>query len=114
LFNSGGIANFYGVNLQQLLEFGPGQKYSEAFGTLLAAAGGTWNVGTDDLMLGFDMTKEFAHRAIATDGAGATFQLQPDDQYVSRQQKIGFYGTEELGYMILDKRPIVGLRIKAS
>lgn len=114
LFGSAGIKEFYGINLVQFLEFGPGRKYAELFGRLLADAGGTWNVGGDDIMLGFDNTKEYAWRAISTDGAGSTFSLQPDDQFVSRQQKIGFWGSEEVGYLVPDKRPIVGLRVKSA
>lgn len=113
LFSAAGLASFYGVALTPYIEFGPGQKLTRVFGELLSTAGGTWNAD-DDIMLGFDMSKDFAYRAIATDGVGSTVSLNPDDQFLSRQQKIGFWGEEEVGYMVLDKRPIVGIRIKSA
>jgi len=39
----------------------------------------------------------------------AVFSIFPDDQFVTRQQKVGFYGGLEEGRVILDNRAIVGL-----
>lgn len=113
LFNGSGLTEFYGIKLHQKLEFGPSQKYTKVAAGLVTAAGGTFNT-TDDLMLGFDMTKEFAYRPVSVNGEGTTLTLQPDDQFVGRQEKIGFYGAKDIGHVVLDYRPIVALRVKYS
>jgi hypothetical protein len=113
LFRGAGITEFYGVKLHQKLEFGPNKKYTNVAQTLIGAASGTFNAG-DDIMLGFDMTKEFAYRPVSVNGEGTTLTLQPDDQFVGRQEKIGFYGAKEIGHVVIDYRPIVAIRVKSS
>ena len=44
-------------------------------------------------------------RAVATDSeSGDEFSLVADDQFVTRQSKIGYYGSLEEGRMIIDDR----------
>ena len=46
-------------------------------------------------------------------GAGCgSFPVGPDDQFVTRQDKTGFYGGVEEGRVLLDARALVGLRIQ--
>ena len=59
---------------------------------------------------GVDLSRESMLRAVATDSeTGAEFDLVVDDQFVSRSQKIGYYGSLEEGRMILDDRVLTGL-----
>ena len=113
LFGGAGISEFYGIRLNEFLEFGPGQKYTLLAKAAIENAGGTFNAA-DDIMLGFDMTKEFAYRPVSVNGEGTTLTLEPDDQFVGRQKKVGFYGGVDQGHLVLDYRPIVGLRVKGS
>lgn len=123
VFNSAGIPEFYGVSIQEYNEMGVGQKWNTIFGT---AAGGTTyadnysvpaNVGaaqailgTEQVIVGADLSRESMIRAIATDSeSGDEFSLVADDQFVTRQSKIGYYGSLEEGRMIIDDRVLLGL-----
>jgi hypothetical protein len=123
VFNSAGIPEFYGVSIQEYNEMGVGQKWNTVFGT---AAGATtfadnYSVqanggvaqgiqGTEQVIVGVDLSRESMIRAVATDSeSGEEFSLIADDQFVTRQSKIGYYGSLEEGRMIIDDRVLLGL-----
>ena len=54
-------------------------------------------------------TDAFVRPVARNSETGATFTALPDDQYATRQDKIGFYGGIEEGRVLLDARAIVGL-----
>jgi hypothetical protein len=108
LFNGAGIPTFYGFTLHEINELGVGQRYTKVFDSLY---GGTFT-STDDLILGIDMSSEGLIRAVAADPESNTqIQLEVDDQFVSRQRKIGYYMSLEEGRMVLDRRTIFGIRL---
>ena len=126
VFNSAGIPEFYGVSIMEINEMGVGQKYNDLFNLVseTADAGGdkdygaygdgtvatTFDEATEQVILGVDLSRESMLRAVATDSeTGAEFDLVVDDQFVSRSQKIGYYGSLEEGRMILDDRVLTGL-----
>lgn len=126
VFNSAGIPEFYGVSIMEINEMGVGQKYNDLFDLVsqTADAGGdkdygaygdgtaatTFDEATEQVILGVDLSRESMLRAVATDSeTGAEFDLVVDDQFVSRSQKIGYYGSLEEGRMILDDRVLTGL-----
>jgi hypothetical protein len=128
IFNSAGIPEFYGVSIQEYNEMGVGQKWNNIFNT---AAGnieydGNYAVtdsarkfgrnAADDadvseqILVGVDLSRESMIRAVATDSeSGDEFSLVSDDQFVTRQSKIGYYGSLEEGRMIIDDRVLLGL-----
>jgi len=136
IFNSAGIPEFYGVSIQEYNEMGVGQKWNDVFA---AAAGNTkfadnysvqQNTGTafefgdanfdedqddagdnhEQILVGVDLSRESMIRAVATDSeSGDEFSLVSDDQFVTRQSKIGYYGSLEEGRMIIDDRVLLGL-----
>ena len=123
IFNSAGIPEFYGVSIQEYNEMGDGQKWNTVFNT---AAGSTTyadnysvqqNSGTaqafqsgEQILVGVDLSRESMIRAVATDSeSGDEFSLVSDDQFVTRQSKIGYYGSLEEGRMIIDDRVLLGL-----
>jgi hypothetical protein len=125
IFNSAGIPEFYGVSIQEYNEMGDGQKWNTVFG---AAAGGTafadnyavqQNAGAaqaiqggEEIIVGVDLSRESMIRAVATDSeSGDEFSLVTDDQFVTRQSKIGYYGSLEEGRMIIDDRVLLGLLV---
>ena len=68
--------------------------------------------GTDkeQILVGVDLSRESMIRAVATDSeSGDEFSLVSDDQFVTRQSKIGYYGSIEEGRMIIDDRVLLGL-----
>ena len=123
VFNSAGIPEFYGVSILEFNEMGVGQKWNTVFGT--AASGKTFDdnysveansgtaqgiLGTEQVIVGVDLSRESMIRAIATDSeSGEEFSLIADDQFVTRQSKIGYYGSLEEGRMIIDDRVLLGL-----
>lgn len=135
IFNSAGIPEFYGVSIQEYNEMGIDQKWNSVFNT--AATGKFYadhysvagtegdNIGTGDdedpekfgflssaeqILVGVDLSRESMIRAVATDSeSGDEFSLVSDDQFVTRQSKIGYYGSLEEGRMIIDDRVLLGL-----
>jgi hypothetical protein len=121
IFNSAGIPEFYGVSIQEYNEMGDGQKWNTVFDT---AAGETkfdahyvtggeaavFNGTSEQILVGVDLSRESMIRAVATDSeSGDEFSLVADDQFVTRQSKIGYYGSLEEGRMIIDDRVLMGL-----
>ena len=122
VFNSAGIPEFYGVSIQEYNEMGSGQKWNKVFAN---AAGETTlfanhfaSVGeaskfvedSEEILVGVDLSRDSMIRAIATDSeTGEEFSLVTDDQFVTRQSKIGYYGSIEEGRMIIDDRVLTGL-----
>ena len=123
VFNSAGIPEFYGVSILEFNEMGVNQKWNTVFGTAavgkafddnysVQANGGTAQgiLGTEQVIVGVDLSRESMIRAIATDSeSGEEFSLIADDQFVTRQSKIGYYGSLEEGRMIIDDRVLLGL-----
>ena len=128
VFNSAGIPEFYGVSIQEYNELGLDQKWNAVFDSAAkeikfannfagADASGTsvFNGAnptndTEQILLGVDLSRESMVRAIATDSeTGDEFSLVTDDQFVTRQSKIGYYGSLEEGRMIIDDRVLTGL-----
>ena len=123
IFNSAGIPEFYGVSIQEYNEMGQGQKWNDTFGVaagtttfadnyaVQANAGAAQAIlGTEEILVGVDLSRESMIRAVATDSeSGDEFSLVADDQFVTRQSKIGYYGSLEEGRMIIDDRVLLGL-----
>lgn len=121
IYNSAGIPEFFGVSIMEINELGVGQKWNTIFDSLAGSTtydahyvpGGSaaaFNGSNEELLLGLDLSRESLIKAVAQDEeTGGELTVSPDDQYVSRQRKIGFYGMLEEGRIVLDSRTIVGL-----
>jgi len=49
-------------------------------------------------------------RAVATSSeTGSQFNVQPDDQFLQRTDKAGFYGSLEEGRICIDARALSGI-----
>ena len=121
IFNSAGIPEFYGVSIQEYNEMGVGQKWNKVFDTSagsisyddhysVAGSLTTFTEADEQILVGVDLSRESMIRAVATDSeSGDEFSLVSDDQFVTRQSKIGYYGSLEEGRMIIDDRVLLGL-----
>jgi len=121
LFNSGGLPEFYGVSIMEILELGDGKKFNTIFGTVggssttyaahtVSGGGTTFDSATEQILVGLDRSRDALVRAVAVDSdTGSEFNLQADDQYTIRQGKIGYFGALEEGRMVLDNRALIGL-----
>ena len=111
IFRNAGAGEIFGVTLHQLVELGVGQKYNTLFASLVAANGGTANTAKQ-ILVGVDLTKESFIRPVARQAeSGGTFTVLPDDQFVTRSEKTGFYGFLEEGRVCIDGRAVAGILV---
>ena len=115
-YNAAGAPSFYGINVIELLEFGPDAKFSKVFQAAASAASITPAHGpeafdaTDEIVVGIDRTRESLVRPVAVDAeSGGEFNLIADDQYSIRQSKIGYFGSLEEGRVVIDNRALLGV-----
>lgn len=115
IFNSAGSSEIYGVSITDLLELGAGKKYNVLFSEFAGSTsydGNVFNAAADEILVGFDLSREAFIRPIAQNAdSGSTFSVVPDDQWVSRSEKIGTYGSLEEGRVCVDARGVCGLII---
>ncbi len=119
LYSSGGIPEFFGINVLELLELGKNQDYQVLFQDYIGSTtlpkldgttNGTFSSSVDELVIVVDASQDLAYRALATDSdTKSVFSLEPDDQFVKRSGKIGWYGGVEEGRMVLETRGLAAL-----
>jgi hypothetical protein len=120
IYRGGGSQELYGIALHELVELGQGRKYNTLFDVLLAAGGNSgisFDAGNsgDEILVGADLSKDAFVRPVAQNSeTSSTFTALPDDQFVSRSEKIGFYGSLEEGRVCLDARAIAGIVLRAA
>lgn len=128
IFRNAGMASIWGVNLVEMVEFGKGKKYNKLFDTVAGAGtfenfqnthlwdgssvaqGVAFNDANDEILVGVDNARGSFIRPVARQhDSGGSFSALPDDQWVTRSEKTGFYGFLEEGRICIDSRAIVGL-----
>jgi hypothetical protein len=113
IFNSAGASSIWNVNLNELLELGVGAKYNTLFGELAGSTsfdGATFTAASDEIIIGIDRSRRAFVRPIAENTEnGGTFTVKPDDQFVTRSNRVGFYGGLEEGRVILGVDALIGL-----
>ena len=114
IFNSAGLAEIYGVAIHNMLEFGDAKRYNQLFGNFatagIADAGGNFAAATDQLVLGIDLSREACIRPIAQNAeTGATLNVQVDDQFPMRSEKLGWVSSLEEGRVVIDARVLTGI-----
>jgi len=120
IYRGGGQQEIYGIALHELVELGQGRKYNTLFDVLLAAGSNSAisfdpASNGDEILVGADLSKDAFVRPVAQNSeTSSTFTALPDDQFVSRSEKIGFYGSLEEGRVCLDARAIAGIILRAS
>jgi len=120
IYRNAGAQEIYGISIHELVELGVGKKYNTLFNSFFGGTnGGTpdFDEGTsgDEILVGLDLTKDAFVRPVARNSeTGGTFTALPDDQFVTRQDKVGFYGSLEEGRVCLDGRAVAGLIVAAS
>lgn len=110
IYRAAGTQEIYGVTIHDLIELGAGQKYNSLFDEFYT---GTFSASSDELIVGLDLTKDAFVRPVARQAeSGGTFTALPDDQFVARSEKIGFYGFLEEGRACVDSRAVHGVVIR--
>lgn len=114
IFNAAGASEIYGIVFHELIELGDNKDYNVLFGeydtTGIAHSGGNFATNTDQILVGVDLSRDAFIRPIARQAeSGGTFLVTPDDQWVTRSDKAGFYGMLEEGRVCLDSRAVSGI-----
>jgi hypothetical protein len=115
ILNSGGLASIYNVTLHPMVELGIGQKYNTLFDNFY---GGSFDPATQQIALGVDLSRPVFLRPVQINddatvegGAGGQVVVRPDDQFVARQERFGFYAYVREGRVILDDRALSAIII---
>lgn len=112
IYRNAGMQEIYGVNIVELIELGLGKKYNILFDNYITTipTGATFDPNTHQILVGVDNTKGALIRAVATTSeTGSQFNVQPDDQFLQRSDKAGFYGSLEEGRICIDARALSGI-----
>lgn len=121
VYAAAGIPSIYGTNIIQMIEMGVNQDFNTIFGGF-AGANAYDGHGTDAASAFDGTNEEFVlgiNRSVDVNGlvkveisdseSGSTFNALPDNQFVAREGKVGFYGQMEAGYLSVEPRNIFAL-----
>jgi hypothetical protein len=120
IFRNGGTTELYGITFHELNELGVGYSYNDiaraAFGstsvTDSAGANGATFSGTEQILVGVDMSRQGLIRPVEVSGEGrGQLVVSPDDQFVTRAKKLGFVAEVNEGRVVVDSRSLQGLLI---
>ena len=122
LYSGAGLPNFYGVNIQEILELGIGQRFNKIALAVDGTEGSKVTSGgqgttpddgfsaTDELLIGIDRSRESLIRpAVLEEGASEAVSILVDDQFTVRQSKVGYYASTEEGRICIDDRCLTGI-----
>lgn len=115
IYRAAGTQEIFGVTINEMLELGVNRKYTQLFNTFGAGVtydGITYDVAADDLVIGIDASRNAFLRPVAIQSESrGQVKVLPDDQFLARSQKVGFYSFVEEGRVAVDARAAVGLII---
>lgn len=119
LFSSAGIPQFYGISIMEVLELGVNQRFNTIFAAIDAAnstpapgGGGSGNFtqADDEILIGVDRGRSALLRPVVVEeGQETEMTLLVDDQFVSRANKVGWYGRLQEGHIVTNDRVLTGL-----
>jgi hypothetical protein len=120
IYRGAGTQEIFGVTIHELLELGTSRKYNDLFGAFSSKSytdyagsqSGAFSSSADDLIVGIDSTRNAFLRPVAIQSESrGQVKVLPDDQFLARSQKVGFYSYVEEGRVVTDARAIVGLLV---
>lgn len=125
IFNSAGAPSFFGIALNVINELGATQRYNRLLGTFLGSTAlpsidltsvttDTFAGTTDDLIIAFDASKDFAWKGYAVDnddGLSPELVLAVDDQFLIRSNKIGWYGASTEAVLVTETRSNIAMMV---
>lgn len=113
IYRGAGTSEIFGVTIHELLELGVSRKYNDlfsAFAGTTAYAGSAFNGSNSQIIVGVDSTRNAFLRPVAIQSESrGQVKVLPDDQFLARSQKVGFYSYVEEGRVVTDARAICGL-----
>ena len=113
IYRAAGTNEIFGVTIHELLELGESRKYNDLFDTFAGSTtfgGSAFTSATDELILGIDASRNAFLRPVAIQSeTRGQVRVLPDDQFLARSQKVGFYSYVEEGRVAVYARAAVGL-----
>jgi hypothetical protein len=120
IFRGAGTMSIFDKFLTELVELGQGAKYNTLFDDLAGATswtkldgsgGAAFDGGSsgDELIVGLDLTRGTFLRPVEVGENGGQVQVLPDNQWVDRSDKVGFYAHLQEGRVALDARAVSGI-----
>ncbi len=121
VYSAAGIPSIYGTNIIQMIEMGVGQDFNTIFDGFAGSnayddhtGGGTsvFDAANEEFVLGINRSVDvngLVKVEISDSESGSTFNALPDNQFVAREGKVGFYGQMEAGYLSVEPRNIFAL-----
>lgn len=114
IFRAGGANSLWGIQISDINELGQSQLYNTLFASYAGSttyakrdgtASATFSGGTEEVVVGFDMSRDSFIRPVITDGdSGGTVTVQVDDQFVTRSAKVGWFASTNEGALCVDGR----------
>ena len=120
-FSQGGVQSLFGIGIHVLNELGVGRSYNSVFDNYYTASGAqpTFNGSTQQVVIGVDLSQDAFVRVVASEPTGdfdvsspseyGTVITQVDDQFLGRQEQVGWYTRLEEGRVVLDNKALVGV-----
>lgn len=109
IWRNAGSSSLFNVRIHELLEFGVGQVYNTTFDQVYSGSPSFAN-GTQEIVLAADLSFDSAVMVEGTDrDSDNVFRTQPDDQFIGRSGKIGWFGEAECGFLVPDVKAFSGL-----
>lgn len=113
IMRNAGLASIFGIGIIEILEMGVNQRYNVIFDAVNSAAGSpvTFTQANDEIIVGIDRGNPDAliRPTVREEGSSTEVSVSNDDQFVSRQNKVGWYGGLEEGRLVLEDRSLVGI-----
>lgn len=119
IYRAAGATEIFGVTVHEMLELGISRKYNDLFATFATGKNfvefdgtnsGSFTSSAAELIVGIDASRNAFLRPVAIQSTSrGQVQVLPDDQFLSRSQKVGFYSYVEEGRVAVDARAAVGL-----
>lgn len=120
-FSQAGVPSIFGVGLHMLQELGVNRSYNSVFDTYYTPAGSqpAFNGASQQVVIGVDLSQDAFIRVVASEPTGdydvaspseyGTVITQVDDQFLARQEQVGWYTRLEEGRVVLDNKALVGV-----
>ena len=111
-FKKSGIPSLFGVDIIELQELGINEAYTQLFDALYTPGGGdvTFDSSTQDVVVGLDLSVDSFIQMNRRDGdTDSSVTVMVDDQFVTRQDKIGWFAEVETGFAVIDNKAVLGL-----
>ena len=107
IYRNAGISSLWGVTLVPLNELGVGQVYNQLFDDYYTNAGSepSFSAATQEVAIGLDLSIPAYLKLVETDSdVGSETVVEPDDQWVRRSEKIGFFAKRREGRIATDSK----------